>query len=126
MYSEWALTTSTNPDRTRDTMATHDDFSQEPAPQAKKSSGSKVLLILGTIAGLFLVLCCGGGGIGYYMLKDKIKDAFSMWTEPAEIKKQSEEVITMELPAGYTPVSGMRISPGVFTMKMFIYQGGTN
>src|SRR5439155_24800826 len=34
------------------TMATHDDFHQEPAPPAKKSSGSKVLLILGTIAGL--------------------------------------------------------------------------
>ena len=34
-------------------MATHDDFQQEPAPQAKKSSGSKLLLILGIIGSVY-------------------------------------------------------------------------
>ncbi len=107
-------------------MATHDDFQQEPAPQAKKGSGSKVLLILGTIAGLGLVVCCGGAGVGYYMLKDKIKDAFSMTSDPVEVKQKLDEIITIDVPDQFSPMSAMRISPGVFTMKMIMYQGGAN
>ncbi|MBI3866587.1 MAG: hypothetical protein HY290_32295 [Planctomycetia bacterium] len=103
-------------------MATHDDFSQEPAPTAKKSSGSKVLLILGTIAGLFLVLCCGGAGFLYY----KFKDTISVTTNAAEVKKQTSEIVTIDIPEGYTPISAVRFSPGIFTMKMMMYQGGTN
>jgi hypothetical protein len=103
-------------------MASHDDdFQQEPAPQAKKSSGSKVLLILGIIGGLCLVVCCGGVGLLYY----KFKDAISYTTDAAEIKKQTQEVVTLDVPDGYSPMTSMRISIGIVTMKMIIYQEGS-
>lgn len=102
-------------------MSAHDDFQQEPAPKPK-SSGSKVLLILGTIGGLCLLLCCGGGFFIYY----KVKDAFSITTNAAEVKKQAEDVAHIDIPESYTPASGMRFSVAGVTMKMIIYQVGAN
>ncbi|HEY3968452.1 MAG TPA: hypothetical protein VGM05_28145 [Planctomycetaceae bacterium] len=101
-------------------MATHDDFQQEPAPQAKKSSGSKVLLILGTIAGLGLVVCCGGAGFLYY----KFKDAISVTKDPVEVKKQTEELVTIEIPSTFTPLASTRVATPVVNMKMIMYQSG--
>lgn len=110
-------------------MSTHDDFQQEPVPQGKKSSGNKVLLILGTIAGLGLVLCCGGPAIVYVMFKDaivqKIKNTFDLTTDPEEVKGRSEEIAHLDIPENYTPVSAVRFSIG-FTMKMIVYQSGSN
>jgi hypothetical protein len=111
-------------------MSTHDDFHQEPVPPAPKKSGSKVLLIVGTIVGLGLVLCCGAPAIVYVVFKDaimkKIKDTVDVTTEPAEVEARSEEVAHLDIPESYSPMSAVRLSFGVFTMKMIMYQGGAN
>ena len=70
-------------------MSTHDDFQQEPVPLAPKSSGNKVLLIVGTIIGLGLVVCCGGGTLAFFWLRAKIGDSFSLSTNADEVKARS-------------------------------------
>jgi hypothetical protein len=108
-------------------MSTHDDFQQEPVPPAPKSSGSKVLLILGTIFGLGLVVCCGGGTMAYFWIRAKVGDSFSMSYSADEVKANGEEVAHIDYPDSYKPVFSMRISPpGGFSMKMIMYQVGSS
>jgi len=96
----------------------NEDF-QEAQPKKGMSSTSKVLIILGSIGGLCLLACCGGGVFLFY----KAKDIVSFSVEPATVKKTSEEIILIDIPADYTPTYSMKLSMGM-SMKMAVYAKG--
>jgi hypothetical protein len=103
-------------------MSTTDDFN-DPQPKKGMSSTSKVLIILGSIGGLCLLACCGGGAFLFYRLKDN----FAMSSDPAVVKKSTEEIVLIDVPSDFTPTQSMKISMMGVSMKWAIYtKGGGN
>ena len=102
-------------------MSMHDDLQAEQPPKRGMSSTAKVLLVLGSIAGVCLLLCCGGGAFFVY----KAKDMISMTDVPQEIKQRTEEIAHVEVVDEFKPIQAMKIAvPNVMTMKWVIYAKG--
>lgn len=103
-------------------MSTPDDF-QEAQPKKGMSSTSKVLIILGSIGGLCLVACCGGGAFLFY----KAKDMVSFSQDAATVKKNTEEIVLIDVPADFAPAQSMKFSMMGVSMKWAIYtKAGSN
>jgi hypothetical protein len=86
---------------------------QPGAPQ--KGGGSKVLLGLGIGCGIMLLLCCGIGGYGFYM----VKRAFKIETTPAGVTEVAEGITDMDPPESFTPVMGMDMKNPMTGQKIF-------
>jgi hypothetical protein len=97
----------------------NEDF-QEAQPKKGMSSTSKVLIILGSIGGLCLLACCGGGAFLFY----KAKDMVSFSQDPATVKKSTEEIVLIDVPAEFTPAQSMKFSMMGMSMKWAIYSKG--
>ena len=91
------------------------------------STTAKVLLVLGSIAGIVMLLCCGGFAFVGFKFKDEFKaiaDATS--NDPAVVKQRTQEVIKIDIPDEFTPVMTIGVPFGAFSMKQFIYQNKAN
>jgi hypothetical protein len=96
-------------------MSTNDDFNDAP-PKKGMSSTSKVLIILGSIGGLCLLACCGGGVFLFY----KAKDIVSFSVDPVVVKKTADEIILIDVPSEFTPTTSMKFSMGM-SMRMAMF-----
>lgn len=104
-------------------MSMHDDLQAEQPQKRGMSSTAKVLLVLGSIAGVCLLVCCGGVAIFGLRFKDEIKKfAESTSSDPAVVKQRTQEVVEIEIPEEFKPVATWGIPLGAFSMKQFIYQ----
>ena len=112
-------------------MSMHDDLQAEQPQKRGMSSTAKVLLVLGSIAGVCMLACCGVGGVVYFKYKDTINDTIKAAAEmtsndPAVVKKRTQETVHIEIPEEFTPVATWGVPLGAFSMKQFIYQNEAN
>jgi len=104
-------------------MSMHDDLQAEQPQKRGMSSTAKVLLVLGSIAGVCLLICCGGAVFMGFKFRDTIKavaDATS--NDPAVVKQRTQEVVEIEIPEEFKPVATWGMPLGAFSMRQFIYQ----
>ena len=73
-------------------------MSNADKPQGK---GSSVVTILGGIAVVCMIACCGGGYIFYVKAKNAVENMAI--TDPAKIEAKLNEIVTVEIPAGFKP-----------------------
>lgn len=93
------------------------DFHDAPQPKQGMSSTAKVLLILGSIGGLALLVCCGVGAFVVYRFKDSV----SVATTPAAVRQQTQEIMQVEVPDEFPPMMGMKFKFGPVDMRYAIY-----
>jgi hypothetical protein len=79
-------------------------------PKRGMSTGTKVLLIVGSVFGVLAVLCCGFGFYIYNRITKSVTD------DPAKIAAIRQEIVTINIPAGFAPAHGMDL--GIWRMKM--------
>lgn len=101
-----------------------DDLRDEQPQTQGMSSTAKVLLIVGSLAGLLLLACCGGGVYFGYKAKDAIqelaKNAIS--SDPAVIRQRTQEIVHIDIPEGFEPSHSLQFSMLNVTMKQVVYQ----
>lgn len=87
-------------------MATQDDFRDEPPAKTGMSSTTKVLLILGSIAGLCMLLCCGGIAYVAFTARNAIQQFAANFTtnDPDEIRARTERIVHIEIPDSFPPM----------------------
>ncbi len=87
-------------------------------PKKGMSSGTKVLLILGIIAGGGLLLCCGGFAWFGYQMAPRVTQV------PAEVSAKSKEVLDMEISEeDWEPKLSLEMSiPMIMDMHMISWQ----
>lgn len=61
------------------------------APKQGMGSGAKVLIILGIVAGVAVLACCGAGGLFVYKMKPNVTQA------PEEVAARSNSIIPMDI-----------------------------
>jgi hypothetical protein len=108
-------------------MSMHDDLQAEQPQKRGMSTTAKVLLVLGSIAGIVMLVCCGGAAFFGYKFKDNIKaiaDATS--NDPVVVKQRTQEVINIEIPEEFSPVMTIGFPLGEFSMKEFVYNNKAN
>lgn len=93
------------------------DFQDAPQQKQGMSSTAKVLLILGSIGGLALLVCCGGAAFVAY----KFKQNFSITSTPAEVNQQTQEIMQVEVPDEFPPMMAMKIKLGPVDMRLATY-----
>jgi hypothetical protein len=83
-------------------MSTDPNASGPYAPDMPpaKSGGSKVWLFLGVGCGVVVLLCCGGGLIGTFVIG---KNSFQMTQDPAEVRQKSSQIADFDVPEGFQP-----------------------
>jgi hypothetical protein len=105
-------------------MSQQDDFHDVPTQKQGMSSTSKVLLILGSIAGVFLLACCGGGIFMYMKAKDAIQNFAQNFTttDPAEVRERTAGIIHIEIPDEFPPLRAFNF----LVMQQILYgkEGG--
>src|SRR5262245_53159319 len=100
-------------------MATQDDFHDVPTQKQGMSSTSKVLLILGSIAGVCLLACCGSGIFLYFKAKDAIQNFAQNFTttDPEEIRGRTADIVHIDIPEEFPPLRAFDF----FVMKQILY-----
>jgi hypothetical protein len=103
-------------------MATQDDFHDVPTQKQGMSSTSKVLLILGSIAGVCLLACCGSGIFVYFKAKDAFQNIAqnlqNMTTsDPEEIRERTADIVHIDIPEEFPPLRAFDF----FLMKQILY-----
>ncbi len=86
-------------------------------------SGTKKLLVgLGLGCGVVLLICCGGFGAATYWGMNLAKNA--NLTEPAEIRRVTDEIVTISVPPGFEPHRAMDfvVPFGQGTKKIAVYR----
>jgi hypothetical protein len=108
-------------------MSMPDDLQAEQPRKQGMSSTAKVLLVLGTIAGVGLLLCCGGLAFVGFKYKDIFQGiAESTSSDPAVIKRRTQEVVQIDIPSEFTPTMMMGGQFEGKGMIEFIYQNPAN
>ncbi|MFO0917448.1 MAG: hypothetical protein U0872_03935 [Planctomycetaceae bacterium] len=86
------------------------DFSEDDKPRPKRTKPAKksgmsvamiLLIIIGSLAGLSLVACCGIGGAGVFMFQQAVKEADL--TSPADIQRVTSEITDITIPPEFVP-----------------------
>jgi hypothetical protein len=88
------------------------DQNSSPETGLPKRGPNILLWVLG-IGGLCLVACCGGAGIMAWKF-----GANMATTDPAEVRKQTAEMVAMAIPDKYQPVTAMNM----VAFRFVIYQ----
>src|SRR5260370_31120292 len=99
-------------------MSTPEEFRDELPQKQGISSTAKVLLILGSIAGVCLLACCGGGIFLYYKTKDAIQNFAQNFTttNPDEIRARTAGIVHIDIPEEFPPLRAF----DWFVMKQII------
>jgi hypothetical protein len=84
-------------------------------PPKKMGAGMKACLIVGAIAGVCCLLCCGGIGYFYYNTKSETS------SDPAKVDAARAEIAKIEPPAGFRPLSATKLSMFSFSMMVVLY-----
>lgn len=90
-----------------------ENFSHADAP---RKSGSSVLIWVLGIGAVCLVVCCGGGIFAVMRFKDVVSNMAT--NDPAEIRKQTAEMIDISIPDKFRPMQGMNM----VAIRMLMYQ----
>lgn len=92
------------------------------APKKGMGTGAKVLIVLGIVAGLGLVVCCGGAAFMGYQMKPTVTNT------PAEVATKTQNIIPMEINEDqWEPVFHMEMSvPWVMDMSMANWKSKTD
>src|SRR5262245_23479089 len=103
-------------------MSTQDDFRDVPTQKQGMSSTGKVLLILGSIAGVCLLACCGGGIFVYFKVKEAIPNLQNLaqnltTSDPEEIRQRTADIVHIDIPEEFPPVRAFDF----FVMKWVLY-----
>jgi hypothetical protein len=98
-------------------MASESQFSPGGPPP---KSGSNTLLWMLGIGGLCLLLCCGGGVFVAWRLGSVAQDfvANMATSDPQEIRRQTQEMLDIDIPETYKPMQGMNL----MAFRMVMYQ----
>lgn len=105
-------------------MASQDDFQEVPPQKQGMSSTAKVLLILGSIAGLVLLACCGFGAYVFFHVQDFAQNLaknmnISATQNPAEVRERTQQILRIDIPDDFKPVQAMEF----MVMQWAVYQG---
>lgn len=85
-------------------------------PKAKRGCLGTSLIILGIVAGLCMLVCCGGGAFLYYKFRGVVK------SEPAEILAVQEKIVGIDIPEDLRPAFALDIDFfSVFSMQWAIF-----
>jgi hypothetical protein len=100
-------------------MSTHDDFQGEGPTKQGMSSTAKVLLILGSIAGVCLLVCCGGVAVVGWKFQGAFKNFAENLTtkDPNEIRARTAEIVHIDIPDAFPPMQAFDL----MVMKQIIY-----
>lgn len=98
-------------------MSIQQDWQDQEPRKRGMGSGSKVLLILGGVGGLFLLLCCGGGAYLFWQARNALENLVT--TDPAAIKTKTQSIAKIDVLPGFKPVQAM----DMIVMKWVVYQG---
>ena len=96
-----------------------DDFQDVEPKKQGMSSTAKVLVILGSIAGVCLLACCGGGIFVYMKAKDAIQNIAQNFTttDPDDIRARTADIVHIDIPEEFPPLRAFDF----FFMKQIIY-----
>jgi hypothetical protein len=97
-----------------------DDFQDAPPKKQGMSSTAKFVLILGSIAGVCLLACCGGVVFMGWKFQNIAKDFMTM--DPEVVRQRTEEIIHIDIPDDYAPTHAMKIDLMNVKMKQVAYQ----
>ena len=81
--------------------------SMGPPPRPGMATGTKVLLILLVVLGLFLLLCCGGLMFFGYLFGSYIKEAAS--DDPAIVIATTQSITDIDIPAQLKPAFSLNM-----------------
>lgn len=100
-------------------MSMQDDFRDEQPQQQGMSTTAKVLLILGAIAGIGLLACCGGVAFVGWKFQGIAKNfAENFTTKNAdEIRARTATIVHIDIPDAFQPIQAFDL---IF-MKQMIY-----
>jgi hypothetical protein len=105
-------------------MSTQNDFPDEIPVRQGMSSTAKVLLVLGSLAGVALLACCGGVAFLAVRFQGVAKTiAQNLPTNnPQEIRARTARIVHIDIPPEFPPLAAIDL----FVMKQMIYgkQGG--
>lgn len=95
-----------------------------PPRSAGMSSGTKVLIVVASIAGVSVLLCCGG----VVYIGSKFKPEIKI-NDPVAASATAAEIVTIDVPEQFRPSDSMKMNFGVMKMKMAMFKaqvgGGT-
>src|SRR6266550_182433 len=99
-------------------MSTQEGFLNEPPRKQGMSSTAKVLIILGSIAGVCLLVCCGGVAFVGWKFQDFAKNIAANFTtnNPDEIRARTAKIVHIEIPQEYPPMLALDL---VFMKEIF-------
>lgn len=91
-------------------------------PEPPRSSGLKVLLVLGVGCGILLLVCCGGGTAIYFLTRGYFQKAFS--EDPAVVEGVGRGIAELDIPPALQPKASVNLKiPGtdqqIMTMAIF-------
>lgn len=100
-------------------MSTQEDFLNEPPRKQGMSSTAKVLIVLGSIAGLGLVVCCGGLAFVGWKFQDVAKKFAANLTtnDPPEIRARTARIVHIDIPDEFPPM----LAIDLMFMKEILY-----
>jgi hypothetical protein len=100
-------------------MSTQEDFLSEPPRKQGMSSTAKVLIILGSIAGVSLLACCGGVVFVGWKFQEVAKNFAANLTtnDPQEVRARTARIMHIDIPEQFPPMMALDL---VF-MKEIIY-----
>ena len=100
-------------------MSTQEDFLNEPPRKQGMSSTAKVLIILGSIAGVCMLVCCGGGVFVWFKAKDAIQNFAQNFStnDPQEIRARTAKIVHIDIPEQFPPMLALDL----MFMKEIVY-----
>lgn len=83
------------------------------------SNTAKVIIVVGAVGGVGLVLCCGGLWWFGMRAQQLVRDVMpNITNNPAEIRKITDSMVSIEIPESWQPVMGME-SKIAFAMVVY-------
>lgn len=99
-------------------MSQDEDFLEESLPPKRgMDTTTKVVLIMLTVGGVGLFLCCGGLMLGGWFVARSVSNSITM--NPPDVRKATAEIADIEIPGEFEPKQSMRLD--MLGMKMAMY-----
>jgi hypothetical protein len=99
-----------------DRSSQRDPWEEPPARRPGMSTGAKVLIVLLSIAGLALLLCCG---VGLWIWST---GTFEVVETPEAAIETTQEIVSIEIPELFQPKQSMSMGLLGFGFEMAIYE----
>ena len=93
-----------------------DQWEERPARRPGMSTGAKVLIVLLSIAGLAVLLCCG---VGLWVWST---GTFEVVETPEAAAETTQEIVSIEIPETFQPKQSMNMGLLGYGFEMAIYE----